>query len=257
MTLAAHILFPGISSESQRIVLLHGFTQNSQCWGPFAEWLADETGCEIVAIDAPGHGESPKTHDHSDLWQAARLIAEVGGHAHYVGYSMGGRMALHVALEHPQLIRSLTLIGATPGIPDPVERESRKAADAKLADRLSSMGLETFLHEWLDQPMFAGLTDFTTYRAERMQNRTVGLAASLRHCGTGSQDSLWPRLGELTHSLLLVGGSEDIKFAHVATSIAACAFPDISCIDGAGHSAHLERPWATTKVVAAFVTAAR
>jgi 2-succinyl-6-hydroxy-2,4-cyclohexadiene-1-carboxylate synthase len=257
VSLATHILFPAVSPNQDTIVLLHGFTQNSGCWGPFAEMLAIETGCEIVAIDAPGHGATPAQHDNVDLWDAARLIAEAGGSAHYVGYSMGGRMGLHVALEHPQLVRSLTLIGATPGIEDPGERGSRKASDAKLAERLLSMGLETFLNEWLAQPLFAGLSDAVAHRQERMQNRASGLAASLQHCGTGSQDNLWPRLQELATPLGVVVGSDDAKFFGIAKTmterLAEGVVANVTSIDGARHSVHLEQPLRTANAVGAAI----
>jgi 2-succinyl-6-hydroxy-2,4-cyclohexadiene-1-carboxylate synthase len=238
------------------IVLLHGFTQNSRCWKPFAGVLADLTGCEIRAVDAPGHGDSPSLHDNANLWQTADLIAEAVGSTelptHFVGYSMGGRMALHLALAHPTKVQSLTLIGANPGIEDDAARDDRLRADTALAERLQTIGLPTFLDEWLALPLFSALTKETAHRTERLTNRAEGLATSLIACGTGAQENLWPRLHEIAVPLCVIAGANDQKFQTIAQRLTAkpVIIPD------AGHSAQLEQPRATAEAVAAFVTSA-
>lgn len=230
----------------RRLVLAHGFTQNVDCWGRFAERLAEHH--ELVLVDAPGHGNS--YHDDADLWAAGDLLAEAGGRGIYVGYSMGGRAALHTALAHPDLVEGLVLIGATPGLVDADDRAERRRADGALADRLLADGLPAFLDRWLDLPLFAGLDDAAAARPARERNRPEGLAASLRHCGTGSQDPLWDRLGELTAPVLAVVGAQDHKFGAIAERMVAGVG---SARDGAGpgadvlvlpgtHAVHLERP---------------
>lgn len=248
VTLASKIVHhtqPG----NERIVLLHGFTQNADCWEPFATLLGQQTGMEIMAIDAPGHGLSPAQHDTADLWESAALIAEVGGAAHYVGYSMGGRMALHVALSQPAAVSSLTLISATPGIADSTERAARLAADSALADRLEAIGVAAFVDEWLAMPMFRGLNNITAHRTARLRNRADGLAASLRRCGTGAQEDLRPRLVSVLTPTFVVVGHEDAKFAAIARDLPG----ETHCIDGAGHTAHLERPNLTAHAVSGFI----
>lgn len=195
-----------------RLVLAHGFSQNGRCWGPFARHLARRH--EVVLVDAPGHGLSG--HDDADLWESARLLTEAGGTGIYVGYSMGGRTALHAALAHPDAVRGLVLIGATPGLTDAGERADRRRADAELADRLLELGLPAFLDSWLALPLFAGLSEAQAARAERLTNRSEGLAASLRHVGTGQQEPLWERLHELAVPVLAVVGDQDGKFAAIA-----------------------------------------
>ena len=174
----------------RRLILAHGFTQNARCWGPFAEHLAVDH--DLTLVDAPGHGRSG--HDEADLWTAARLLTEVGGPGVYVGYSMGGRTALHAALAHPEVVRGLVLIGATPGLPGEDERAQRRRADDELASRLLDIGLPAFLDRWLSQPLFAGLDAEAAALPARLTNRPDGLAASLRRCGTGNQEPLWDRL---------------------------------------------------------------
>jgi 2-succinyl-6-hydroxy-2,4-cyclohexadiene-1-carboxylate synthase len=242
MTLPLVQLHPG---DGPPILLLHGFTQNSGCWEPFARLLA-EFGHRILAVDLPGHGSADPIHDSAGLWRTADLVAEtLNEPAHLIGYSMGGRVALHVALAHPQLVRSLTLIGATAGLETTNERETRQRADDRLADRLMEFGLSIFLDEWLAQPLFANLDRESAHVVARLTNRPEGLAASLRNCGTGSQENLWPRLTEIEAPIHVVVGERDAKFTELGTRLEG----QLSVISEAGHTTHLEQPQGTADVI--------
>ncbi|MFN0027797.1 MAG: alpha/beta fold hydrolase [Acidimicrobiales bacterium] len=261
MTLAAHVLErPGAS----RLVLVHGFTQNSRCWSPVLEQLAADF--TVIAVDAPGHGTSPALHDHADPGEAARLIVEVGGRAHYLGYSMGGRLCLRAACDHPDMVASLTLVGATPGLPDAEERARRRRDDEQLADQLQLEGLGPFLDHWLALPLFAGLNPAAQARTERLTNRVEGVATSLRRCGTGNQLPLWDRLADLDMPVLALAGARDEKFAAVAQAmVAAINAPraagrapgraELAFIEHAGHTAHLEAPRAFLELVVPWLAA--
>jgi 2-succinyl-6-hydroxy-2,4-cyclohexadiene-1-carboxylate synthase len=206
--------------------------------------VADDLGQDhdLIALDAPGHGSAG--HLRLDLPGAARRAASRGGRAVYIGYSMGARMAIHVALNHPDVVESLVLIGGTPGISDPGERAARQAQDHKLADHIRSIGVDAFLVEWLAQPLFAGLPDWARFDDERRRNTPEGLATSLELCGTGSQTSLWPRLQELSMPVLLVAGTQDSRYADIAHRMAPAIGPNasVALIPDAGHTAHLENP---------------
>lgn len=234
------MLYAEVDGRGPRIVLVHGFAQNRNCWGPLARELARDH--EVVRVDAPGHGRSSDFH--AGLRTGARLIADQGGPAVYVGYSMGARFVLHLALANPELVQRLVTIGGTGGIDDPEERAARKRNDDALADRLEREGLEPFLDAWLAQPLFAGLTEEMQFRAERTENTVDGLAESLRQAGTGSQDPLWTRLSRLEMPVLAVAGGEDAKFRAEAQRLVESIGSNstMAIIEGAGHAAHLERP---------------
>lgn len=138
---------------ADRLVMVHGFTQTARCWGPFGTDLAADH--DVWAVDAPGHGDSAGVE--ADLVDGATLLGATGGRATYLGYSMGGRLALHLALSRPALTERLVLIGATAGIEDEDERSARKAADEALAAHIEDIGVDAFLEEWLALPLFAGL----------------------------------------------------------------------------------------------------
>lgn len=233
------------------MVLLHGFTQTRRCWGSFAEDLA--TDHELVLVDAPGHGDS--TSVVADLDSSASLSGAVGGRGTFLGYSMGGRTALHLALARPELVERLILIGATGGLDTAEQRERRRASDEQLAQRLESIGVERFVDEWLQLPLFAGLDERSAHRGERLRNTTEGLARSLRTCGTGMQRPLWDELGGLEMPVLVLAGDADPKFrdlgARLRDSIGANAH--FAVVPESGHSTQLENPTDTAAIIRAWL----
>ena len=234
-----------------RLILVHGFTQTAASWDAI-EYRLNALGHDVIALDAPGHGSHHDTH--LDLWKSADLLAAEGGTGTWVGYSMGGRLALHVALSHPDLVERLVLVGATAGIESAAARLERQTADELLAETLERDGLDAFLARWLAQPLFASLPDEAMGLDARRTNTVAGLAASLRLMGTGTQDDLWPRLGEIAAPTMLVVGALDEKFTEIARRMEA-AMPDahVASMNGCGHACHLEAPDAFVGVVDGFV----
>jgi 2-succinyl-6-hydroxy-2,4-cyclohexadiene-1-carboxylate synthase len=223
-----------------RVVLLHGFGQTARCWGPLAPALARDH--EVVRLDAPGHGGSGVVA--ADLPTTGRLAAATGGPAVYLGYSMGARMALHVATEAPEAVRALVLLGGTPGIEDDAERAERHRADLALAERIRTGGVPAFVDHWLALPMFSGLPPEGRFVDERRRNTAEGLATSLELAGTGAQVPLWSALPAIDVPVLVVAGADDHRYAAIADRTAAAIGPNATAalVPGAGHSAHLERP---------------
>jgi 2-succinyl-6-hydroxy-2,4-cyclohexadiene-1-carboxylate synthase len=230
-----------------RVVLAHGFTQTQASWAPVGERLARRW--QVVRVDLPGHGRSGRVRVGFEA--AAGLVGETGGVAAYVGYSLGGRLCLRLALDRPDLVRALVLVGASPGIADPGARAERRAADEALAGRIEREGVAAFLDRWLAGPLFATLPAEAAGRADRLANTPEGLAYALRRLGTGAQEPLWDRLGDLRPPTLLVAGALDRKFAAVAGEMAAAIGPAarVALVPGAGHAAHLERPAALAGLV--------
>ena len=224
--------------HGERLVLVHGFTQTARSWDAIAGTLACHH--EVVTVDAPGHGESG--HADVDLHEGARLLVGVGGEATYIGYSMGGRMCLHAAVDAPHAVRRLVLIGASPGLDDDAERSRRREDDERLATRLEAEGIDRFLDDWLALPLFAGLDEASAGHDDRRRNDAASLASSLRAAGTGAQSSLWPALHEIRCPVLLLVGEHDHKFAAVAAGMAE-QIPDatVEVVAGSGHSVHLEQ----------------
>lgn len=233
-----------------RVVFVHGFTQTRRSWVPLAAQLGDDF--ETVVVDAPGHGDSATLA--LDLPAAGDALVATGGMATYVGYSLGGRLALHAALRHRDLVAGLVLISATPGIEDDAERADRRREDESRAATIERDGVDDFLASWLELPMFVGLDDDALMRSDRRRNTAAGLAASLRLAGTGAQESLWPRLRELRMPVLAVVGSDDEKFSAIARRLVVeVADGELAVVPGARHAVHLHRPDAVADLIGTWL----
>jgi 2-succinyl-6-hydroxy-2,4-cyclohexadiene-1-carboxylate synthase len=236
------------------LVLLHGFTQTGRLWGRFGDLLAESH--TLIAVDLPGHGGSGSVR--ADLPTTAGLVAEAAravvgdGDCALLGYSLGARAALHVAIGAQLSLRGLVLIGVTGGIEDPAAREQRRRADDTLADELEASGdVEGFVDAWLHNPMFERLASGgAAERSERLRNSAAGLASSLRLCGTGNQEPVWDRLPTISCPVLALAGSDDTRFASSALRVARLVRHGVaSLVPGGGHAVHLAQPEQAGRVV--------
>lgn len=242
-----------------RFVFLHGFTQTHHHWHRGAHLLAarSDPAATLAFVDLPGHGlAADDRHDHIDT--VGRRLVDLAGAGTYVGYSMGGRIALAAAATGDPRIERLVLIGATPGIADASERLERARLDEERARRLEHVGVDDYLHEWLAMPMFARLPTDDDGLAHRQGNTVAGLAHSLRAYGTGAQSPLWGALGSIEIPVLVLAGELDEKFADIGARMAA-QLPDatFATVPDAGHAAHAERPAETVALIAPWLTSER
>ena len=225
------------------LVLLHGFTHTGASWDAVIGELGQRY--RPLAPDIRGHGTASDLVP-VDLEHVIEDIAALGG-ARFtlVGYSMGGRIALHAAFALTSWIDRLILIGASPGIADPGERASRRASDEQLAAELESSDIETFARSWARTPVLADQPPAVVagIHEDRLRNTPAGLARALRGLGTGALPSLWDRLPTLTIPTTLIVGARDCKFRSTATQMAhATGSARVVEVPAAGHAVHLEAP---------------
>jgi 2-succinyl-6-hydroxy-2,4-cyclohexadiene-1-carboxylate synthase len=245
------VLYATRMGKGPPVVLVHGFTQTHRSWRPVAERLAPFHS--LTLVDAPAHGGSDAIR--TDLVGGAAELGLTGGRAAYVGYSMGGRLCLHLALARPDLVARLVLVGATGGIDDPERRNARRASDDSLASRIETEGVAAFVDWWLARPLFTTLPDDAAGRDERLANTAAGLAASLRLAGTGTMEPLWDRLSGLAMPVLVVAGEKDTDYAEAGRRFVSAIGVNatLALIPGAGHACHLEQPDAFVAAVAGFL----
>jgi 2-succinyl-6-hydroxy-2,4-cyclohexadiene-1-carboxylate synthase len=227
------------------LVLLHGFTG-----GPasFDAVLAHLPGRQALCPALLGHG-ADAVGVVTFLGEVDRLAALMPTQpAHLAGYSLGARLALGLALRHPQRVAQLTLIGVNPGLSDDSERAARRRDDAALCRLLDTEGLDAFLAVWEAQPLFASQARLdSTLRAQRLAQRRAHapgeLARCLRITGLSEMPNYWPNLPQLTAPLTLLAGELDAKFSAIARSVQArVAESRLVIAPGAGHDLLLERP---------------
>ncbi|MDQ4128206.1 MAG: 2-succinyl-6-hydroxy-2,4-cyclohexadiene-1-carboxylate synthase [Actinomycetota bacterium] len=233
------------------VLFLHGFLGSSADWLDVTAALKDRFLC--ITADLPGHGTSlglpPSSYTIEGAARAAiRVLDELGvGRAAIVGYSMGGRLALYLALRHPGRCSALFIESASPGLDRETERAARRVADEERARRLESKDFAGFLEGWYRQPLFSSLArDRELLRRTiemRRRNDPEELARALRGMGTGAQPSLWRELPGLVVPVLATVGELDEKFVEVSRLMAG-ASPSVSAavVSGVGHNVHAEAP---------------
>ena len=194
---------------------------------------------------------------------AASLITLLDQHtsqpAHLLGYSMGGRLALYLAVHYPKRFHSLILESASPGLKTAVERDERRQRDNTLANRIERDSIEAFIDFWERLPLWASQQQLSKetharLRQQRLQNNPAGLANSLRGMGTGVQSSLWQNLQNVQLPVLLMTGELDHKFIGIAQEMAPLLpLAQHITIPDAGHTIHLEKPTQYTQNVVSFL----
>ena len=233
------------------VVFLHGFTHTGRSWHPVIAALGERY--TSVADDIRGHGDASERVPVSLEAVIDDVVAAAGPERYtLVGYSMGGRIALHVALAAGDRVERLVLIGASPGIADEGERSARQRADEELAGEIERSSIEEFARRWAQTPVLAGLpaAALDAAHADRLRSTPAGLARALRGLGTGALPSLWERLGELSIPVTLVVGERDSKFGAIAVEMAR-GMPEAEVVvaPGAGHAVHLEAPEAIARAL--------
>jgi 2-succinyl-6-hydroxy-2,4-cyclohexadiene-1-carboxylate synthase len=241
-----------VRGAGRPLLLLHGFTGRGTSWGSHARAFARTA--RVITVDLPGHGRSgsadpgrmtvERTAD--DL--AAILRGLEAAPADVIGYSLGARIALRLAVAHPAVVARVVLESPSAGVEGDDDRAARRVADEALAGRLERDGLEAFVAEWERQPVFASHAALPPARAARirsirLRNAPQGLAASLRGAGQGSMIPLFDRLAGVDRPTLVITGAIDSlgrpRAVRVADGIPGAR---LALVDGAGHTPHDEQP---------------
>lgn len=236
------------AEDAPVLVLLHGFAGHGGFWEPLATELASDY--RVLAPDLPGHGAGASPLPHHRLADAAEALADrlPAGAWQVAGYSLGGRLALHLAAHHPERVSALTLIGASAGLELEAERAARREQDARWSAMLRSEGLETFLTHWEAQPLFATLKSLgpegrARLQANRQGHRPDGLADAMDCFGLGAQAPLHDVLPRLGMPTVWAAGALDTKFADLAVTLAGrMPHGRAELVPGCGHNVPLERP---------------
>jgi 2-succinyl-6-hydroxy-2,4-cyclohexadiene-1-carboxylate synthase len=238
---------------AETVVLLHGFAGTRHGWDLVAERLHPER-YRPLALDLRGHGDARDARPITFAAVVADVAAAAPERFVLCGYSLGGRVALHVALAHPQRVSRLVLVASTAGIDDPALRAERRAADASLADDTERGSIEAFADRWMHQPLFAGTPPAAAahWRADILRNDPAALAAVLRGLGAGAMDPLWDRLGELDGiPVTIIAGERDGRYAAIGRRLAS-ALPGarLLLVPGAGHGLARGGPQAVAAAIA-------
>ena len=254
-----------ILGEGTPLVLLHGFTGDTTTWEYFCDGWSQHS--RLVIVDLIGHGktESPEqperyqmeaaVFDLSSLLQLLKIDK-----ADILGYSMGGRLALSFAVAYPELVRTLILESASPGIPTEAERMNRQEKDRNLASFLIDKGINEFVDYWEKIPLFQSHQNLaplvkTRMKRQRLANSITGLANSLIGMGTGSQPSRWEELENIQCEVLLITGEWDKKFCGIAEEMQKrLNYSTWTMVKDCGHTIHVEQAGKFATIVSRFLS---
>lgn len=216
-----------------RVRLVHGFTQTIRSWEPLEARLPRDWDVQPLAVP-----------DGLDFVATAAALGVRGGEGTWIGYSMGGRLCLRLALDRPELVARLVLVSSSPGIESAGGREARQALDERRVNDLERDGVEKFLDNWLSQRMFETLPRDAAMIDDRRRNTVRALAHQLRALGPASHAPMWDRLGSLEMPVLVVCGQWDRTYREIAERACAAIGSNatVATIEKAGHALHLERP---------------
>ncbi|MBC2255995.1 2-succinyl-6-hydroxy-2,4-cyclohexadiene-1-carboxylate synthase [Listeria ivanovii] len=239
--------------EKPVLLMLHGFTGTSGTYHDAIKSLKERYN--IVAPDLLGHGRTanPDLQERYSMGHTCEDLAEILRQLEIqqcfvLGYSMGGRVATGFAASHHEKVQGLILISSSPGLLHEADREKRMLADNQLADRIEQNGIQAFVDYWENLPLFVSQRNLPNHmkvkiRDERLAQKPLGLAMSLRGIGTGKQASYWDHLGNFTFPVLLITGKLDVKFENTAQEMLQY-LPNAThvTIKQAGHAVYLEQP---------------
>ncbi len=248
-----HVVQTG-NSENPVMLFLHGFLGSAHDWDAIAEELSG--AYYSLAVDLPGHGESlcaePKAYTMEATAQAIIIMLDecCVKTCVLVGYSMGGRLALFLALRYPERFHTAVIASASPGLRTAHECTARRAHDEALADELLQVDFDVFLQRWYAQPLFQHFRNHPSFpkvyerRLINGRSNPQGLALSLRQMGTGVQSSLWEELRQLSVSTMFIVGEYDEKFTQLAQEMQTCCPAglaiDIAIMRRVGHVVYEE-----------------
>jgi 2-succinyl-6-hydroxy-2,4-cyclohexadiene-1-carboxylate synthase len=174
------------------------------------------------------------------------LNAEAGGEVFrgngraLLGYSMGGRMALHALLDQPHPWQAAVIVSADPGLESEPACVTRRAADAEWASQALTANWPQFLSAWDAQAVLASTAIRDPQTSSRLMMRRREIARSFVDWSLGTQKPLWDRLGEISIPVLWIVGENDPKFRTLAER-AVSRLPNATLViaPGAGHRV----PW--------------
>lgn len=236
------------------LLCLHGIGSSSESFTAQLGELSEAH--RVVAWDAPGYGKSPDPDAPPGLAGYAQAVAELigvlGDRAHLLGVSWGGVIACQVALERPDLLRSLILVGASRGSG---RNPDAAAAMRQRGERLAAQGIEAFAHERAVSLLTPDADPALVEQAAETMAHAIRLPGYEYAAQAMAETDLSGRLGEIGTPTLVLCGDEDTVTGPPESSALAADIRDAVYVSvrGAGHLANQQRPEAVNAWVASFI----
>lgn len=199
--------------ERMKIVALHGQIGMASDWDSLAGKLA-EGGHELKAVDLWSCLECGELR----MEEFGRKLNEDQDDGQILlGYSMGGRLALHALIDQPQKWKTAVIISAHPGLPAE-ERDSRRIVDEGWSSKVLDLPWDEFLNHWNNQGV---LGNEVMSDRSLLKDRRSEISRAFRCWSLAEQEDLLEKFQGLETPILWVVGERDEKFCKLGES--ACS----------------------------------
>lgn len=221
------------------IWFLHGFLGRGRDWSALSEVLR---GARLETVTPDLFGQ-PLTTQSMSQWadEFVQRVIRTGGDDHaLVGYSMGGRLALHALLAAPDVFRRAVIVSTGLGIEDSSARNERAAFDEQWARRFEHEEWSAVNNAWNSQEVFRD--SLAASRQESDFNRAA-LALALRRWSPAASEPLAGRLPSIRASVLWIVGERDAKYVEEGRrAVRLIPRAELMMMSGAGHRVMLDQP---------------
>jgi 2-succinyl-6-hydroxy-2,4-cyclohexadiene-1-carboxylate synthase len=256
----SQILNHKVIGKGEPLILLHGFLGSISDWDQIAQSLSKNF--KVIIPDLPGFGGSKFFNLDNEInyqkvsEELVKLIKHIGiSKINVCGYSMGGRVALSLYFDNPDLISKLIIISANPGISEPSERTQRLEKDRQLADSITRDGIKSFLIKWYNLPLFQSLKSHPKLLEELIEKRIKDndekwVKKILIELSPGNVPNLWPQLSSIKIPLLYMAGSLDLNYVQILKEIEQKNLNfHTSIIENVGHNCYSEDATSVIKII--------
>ena len=235
-----------------RIYYLHGNLQSFDVWAPIIDQLR-KLRPELSHSPVNLH---QRRYNGFDDWTedfCHRVESEANGEQSILlGYSLGGRLALHAYIHRPDLWEGVVVVGADPGLASSEEKNQQFARDRNWADRLKNEPLEHLVQEWDEQPVFCGIENSAPRNLDELN--PIQLSQQFEVFSKGLQQNLVPALSELkTPPVLFLAGEKDKKYQQIGDELAElCPVVESQWVEDSGHRVPWENPESFSRILFGF-----
>ncbi|RWR01313.1 2-succinyl-6-hydroxy-2,4-cyclohexadiene-1-carboxylate synthase [[Pantoea] beijingensis] len=240
-------------SGKPTLIWLHGFLGNASDWDKvqraFGDWPR-------LSIDLPGHGGSSgqRVSGFDELCQRINqtLMAHQISHYWLIGYSLGGRVAMHYACRNrADGLCGLIVEAGHTGLSDEMARHQRQRKDKEWAQRFRTQPLRQTLEAWYCQPIFAEMLPRERQQVigDRAGGYAPALADMLEATSLSRQPDLLPELHQLRLPFSYLCGERDSQYQQFAREMAL----PLHTVTAAGHNAHRANPAAYAQLLTQII----
>ncbi len=225
------------------IFLLHGFLGRPSDWNFIENEISKNQSVRIHAVDYLNH---PQLGPHFKFIEWAENFNKYVQSFGYskkilIGYSLGGRLALHALQQSPDLWNQLVILSANPGLNSMQEKQARLANDETWAHKFSQMHWQDVMRDWNLQPVFAGNSN-EPLRVEHDYDREK-VAKCLVQWSLGKQENLENLIRKHRDKISWAVGALDKKFLHMSAAMYdENILKDLKIFDEVSHRIIFDQP---------------